>query len=134
MKIDSIGSYGSNNVNQTSQPESTLPVDETITPVMVKKSQNSDSTQQQGTEDDSQNSNKQPSQSTIGSVMSEVNQKIKPMRTRCEYSYDEPTKRVSIKVYDDDTDKLIREVPPEESLKMLQRVWELAGIMVDEKR
>ena len=54
--------------------------------------------------------------------------------TRCEYSYDEATKRVSIKVFDKTSDKLIREVPPEESLEMLQKMWELAGLIVDEKR
>ncbi len=77
---------------------------------------------------------KEPSKSTIDSVMSEANQKMRMTKTRCEYSYDEPTKRVSIKVFDKDTDKLIREVPPEKSLEMLQKMWELAGIIVDEKR
>lgn len=77
---------------------------------------------------------KEPSQNTIKSVFSEVNQKMRMNKTRCEYSYDEPTKRVSIKVFDKDTDQLIREVPPEKSLEMLQKMWELAGIIVDEKR
>lgn len=77
---------------------------------------------------------KEPSKNTIDSVVSEVNQKMRLTKTRCEYSYDEPTKRVSIKVYDKDSDKLIREVPPEKSLEMLQKMWEIAGIIVDEKR
>lgn len=77
---------------------------------------------------------KEPSKNTIDSVVSEVNQKMRLTKTRCEYSYDEPTKRVSIKVFDKDTDKLIREVPPEKSLEMLQKMWEIAGIIVDEKR
>lgn len=82
-------------------------------------------------DEDSENQ-KNPTQNTIASVMSEANQRMS--KTRCEYSYDEPTKRVSIKVYDKETDELIREVPPEKSLEMLQRMWELAGIIVDEKR
>lgn len=77
---------------------------------------------------------KEPSKSTIDSVVSEANQKMRLTKTRCEYSYDEPTKRVSIKVFDKDTDTLIREVPPEKSLEMLQKMWEIAGIIVDEKR
>lgn len=75
---------------------------------------------------------KDPTASSIESAFSSANSKLS--KTRCEYSYDENTKRVSIKVYDKDSDELIREVPPEESLEMLQRIWELAGIMVDEKR
>lgn len=81
----------------------------------------------------SENNVKQPSQNTIDSAFSDMNTKIREHRTRCEYSYNEPTKRISIKVYDDDTDELIREVPPEESLEVLQKVWELAGIIVDKK-
>ena len=41
---------------------------------------------------------------------------------------------MSIKVINDDTDEVIREIPPEKSLKMLQKMWEMAGILVDEKR
>ncbi|MDE6566988.1 MAG: flagellar protein FlaG [Lachnospiraceae bacterium] len=75
---------------------------------------------------------KDPTANSIESAFSSANSKLS--KTRCEYSYDEDTRRVSIKVYDKDSDELIREVPPEESLEMLQRIWELAGIMVDEKR
>ena len=75
---------------------------------------------------------KDPTQKTIDAMMSEANQKLS--KTRCEYSCDEPTRRVSIKVYDKETDQLIREVPPEKSLEALQKIWELAGIIVDEKR
>ncbi len=77
---------------------------------------------------------KEPSSSTVDAVVAEANQRMRMAMTRCEYSYDEKTKRVSIKVYDKENDKLIREVPPEKSLEMLQKMWELAGIMVDEKR
>ena len=75
---------------------------------------------------------KDPAKSTIDSAVSSANNRM--VSTRCEYSYDEATKRVSIKVFDKTSDKLISEVPPEESLEMLQKMWELAGLIVDEKR
>ena len=75
---------------------------------------------------------KDPAMSSIESAVTSANHKM--TSTRCEYSYDEITKRVSIKVYDKSSDELIREVPPEESLEMLQKMWELAGLIVDEKR
>lgn len=77
-------------------------------------------------------SSKEPTKGTIDSTVSEVNSRLS--KTRCEYSYDEVTRRVAIKVYDKESDELIREVPPEKSLEMLQKMWELAGIVVDEKR
>ena len=64
--------------------------------------------------------------------MSMLNAQI--ANTHCSYSYDEETKRISIKVFDDETDELIREIPPEKSLEALKKMWEIAGIMIDEKR
>lgn len=45
----------------------------------------------------------------------------------------EGTKRLTIKIVDKDTKEIIKEVPPEKTLDMIAKVWELAGILVDEK-
>lgn len=44
------------------------------------------------------------------------------------------TNRVTIKIVDKDTKEVIKEFPPEETLDMIAKVWELAGIMIDERR
>lgn len=46
----------------------------------------------------------------------------------------EGTNRVTIKIVDKDTRKTIKELPPEKTLDMIAKVWEMAGILVDEKR
>lgn len=46
----------------------------------------------------------------------------------------EKTNRVTIKIVDKNTEKVIKEFPPEETLDMIAKVWEVAGILVDEKR
>ncbi len=46
----------------------------------------------------------------------------------------EATNRVTIKIVDKDTKKVIKEFPPEKTLDMIAKVWEMAGIMVDERR
>lgn len=140
MKIEALGSVKSNtegDFDSAKQTDTTVKSSNPspISAPIVTKVQTSDSgavDQNQEDETDGQNTGaKDPTKKTIDSMMSEANQKLS--RTRCEYSYDEPTRRVSIKVYDKDTDKLIREVPPEKSLEALQKIWELAGIIVDEK-
>lgn len=73
-----------------------------------------------------------PSEATIDDAVKKAN--LKMGKTRCEYSYHKETNRVSIKVINDDTDEVIREIPPEKSLDMLQKMWEMAGILVDERR
>ena len=50
------------------------------------------------------------------------------------YGIHEGTNRVTIKIVDKDTHKVIKELPPEKTLDMIARVWEMAGILVDEKR
>ena len=44
------------------------------------------------------------------------------------------TNRVTIKIVDKRTKEVIKEYPPEQTLDMIAKVWELAGILVDEKR
>lgn len=45
----------------------------------------------------------------------------------------EKTNRVTIKIIDRDTKELIKELPPEKTLDMIAKAWELAGLLVDEK-
>lgn len=46
----------------------------------------------------------------------------------------EATNRVTIKIVDKETKEVIKEFPPEKTLDMIAKVWEMAGIMVDERR
>lgn len=46
----------------------------------------------------------------------------------------EKTNRVTIKIVDKETKKVLKEYPPEQTLDMIAKVWEIAGILVDEKR
>lgn len=43
------------------------------------------------------------------------------------------TNRVTIKIVDKETKEVIKEIPPEKTLDMIAKAWELAGILVDEK-
>ena len=67
-------------------------------------------------------------------AIDKVNDKMRPTKTKCEFSYHEETKRVSIKVIDEETEEVIRGIPPEETLEMITKAWELAGLLVDERR
>ncbi len=46
----------------------------------------------------------------------------------------EATNRVTIKIVDKETKEVLKEIPPEKTLDMIAKAWELAGILVDEKR
>jgi flagellar protein FlaG len=51
-----------------------------------------------------------------------------------EFSIHEKTKEIMVKVIDADTNEVIREIPPEKILDMVAKMWEMAGIIVDERR
>jgi flagellar protein FlaG len=50
------------------------------------------------------------------------------------FSIHEATKQIQIKVLDKETKEIIREIPSEKVLDMVAKMWEMAGIMVDERR
>jgi flagellar protein FlaG len=39
-----------------------------------------------------------------------------------------------VKVLNTDTGQVIREIPPEKNLDFVAKLWEMAGILVDERR
>ena len=80
-----------------------------------------------------ENEKKEPTQKQIKAALEQANQKAKMTKTACEFSYDDNTNRISITVRDKETDEIIREIPGEETLEMISKMWELAGILVDEK-
>lgn len=70
----------------------------------------------------------------VKNAISEINKKIRPTHTQCEFKFHEKTNRISITVKDSDTDEVIKEIPPEKTLDMIAKTLELAGLLVDEKR
>lgn len=51
-----------------------------------------------------------------------------------QFGVHEATNRMTIKILDKESRKVIKEFPAEKTLDLIAKVWELAGIMVDEKR
>ena len=76
--------------------------------------------------------NQDPYNAQIRKAVEEVNKKA--VNSEAIFGIHEATNRVTIKIIDKDTRKVIKEIPPEKALDMIAKVWELAGLMVDEKR
>ena len=51
-----------------------------------------------------------------------------------QFGVHEATNRMTIKILDKESRKVIKEFPAEKTLDLIAKAWELAGIMVDEKR
>ncbi len=53
---------------------------------------------------------------------------------RLDFRIDEATKRIVVKVIDTETDKVIKEIPPEQLIKLAAKIQEMIGLLVDEER
>ncbi|MEZ0536947.1 flagellar protein FlaG [Caldicellulosiruptoraceae bacterium PP1] len=67
-------------------------------------------------------------------VIQHANKAFEAKYTRLEFSIHKETHEIVVKVFDKETNKLIREIPPEKILDMVAKLWELAGVFVDERR
>ncbi len=83
------------------------------------------------------NSNEQQQQAPTNEQLKRaVEQLNKNMMNHSEavFGIHEGTNRVTIKIVDKDTKEVIKELPPEKTLDMIAKVWEMAGILIDERR
>jgi flagellar protein FlaG len=68
----------------------------------------------------------------IKKAVSEINKHANG--TEAIFGIHDKTNRVTIKIVDRETKKVIKEFPPEKTLDMIAKAWELAGLLVDEKK
>lgn len=78
------------------------------------------------------NNTQQQKNAQLKKAVEDINKKA--VNSEAIFGIHEATNRVTIKIIDKDTKKVIKELPPEKTLDMIAKVWELAGLMVDEKR
>lgn len=71
-------------------------------------------------------------QELIRKAMQELSKKSQNISA--EFGIHEKTNRITIKMVDKTTKKVIKELPPEKMLDMMARIWEMSGLVVDEKR
>ncbi len=113
-------------------------VDNTQTKATVQMPERTDSAQQASqraaaAEADGKNmTTEKVSDSSLKKAVEDINRKSSS--TEAIFGYHEGTNRVTIKIIDKDTKQVKKEYPAEETLDMIQRVWEMAGLMVDERR
>lgn len=74
------------------------------------------------------------SEKSVIDAIEKANKAIIGTRTQMEFSIHEKTKEIMVKVIDSETKEVIREIPQEKILDMVAKMWEMAGILVDERR
>lgn len=140
MELESVSSngYQGSNANTSTKPVKAAkktevsaneveiePVVSSIVKGLEKKSGNGNDTDAENTIQNANNINIKQSVSMINSKLNN--------NTECIFGIHDETNRVMIKIVDRDTKEVIKEIPPEKTLEMITKLWEFAGILVDEK-
>ncbi len=81
---------------------------------------------------DQQGKEQQATHDQIRKAVEQLNKKM--ANSEAVFGIHEDTNRLTIKIVDKGTKEVLKELPPEKTLDMIAKVWEMAGILIDEKR
>lgn len=73
------------------------------------------------------------SQDSLRKAVDQANKVLADTGRHFEYEVHEATNSILIRVIDNETKEVIREIPPKKLLDAVVKLWELAGIFVDKK-
>lgn len=108
------------------------------TTVKVAETEKQDSRGSRGRQDDTSDNVATPKEQQqamndqVKKAVERLNQSLS--HSEAIFGIHEKTNRVTIKIVDKDTKEVIKEIPPEKTLDMIAKAWELAGLLVDERR
>ena len=112
----------------------TVNVDATTAAVSQTQAQDEKGSSDGSTSQQQTAKNSQAAPDQLKKMIEEMNKKINNSNEVAMFGIHEETNRVMIKIMDKDTKEVIKEFPPEKTLDMIAKIWEMAGILVDEKR
>lgn len=113
----------------------TVNVDETTAVVMqAQPDDEKSSSEGSGSQQQQAAMNTQATPDQLKKMIAEMNKKINNSNEEAVFGVHEETNRIMIKILDKDTKEVIKEFPPEKTLDMIAKLWEMAGILVDERR
>lgn len=113
---------------EVSTPEPAAYVDPVT--VSVSKVENEEE-KGKGAESDAKEQQQQAANEKIKKAVEQLNKNMP--HSEAVFGVHDETNRVTIKIVDKESKEVIKEFPPEKTLDMIAKVWELAGILVDER-
>lgn len=86
-----------------------------------------------GVSNDKDSKIKEISEADIEKAAEKVNKLFEDKNTHVEYEFHGKSKRMSIKIIDNNTKEVVKEIPPKKLIDMVDKLCELAGLFIDEK-
>jgi flagellar protein FlaG len=76
----------------------------------------------------------EPGELDLSQAIAKANLALQGPKTSFRFLVHEGTQEIMVRIINEETGDVIREIPPEKILDMLAKMWELMGLFVDEKR
>lgn len=117
---------------EVATPEQSKVYDATTVKVAEAQKQDGKNEQDGKNGQDGTSANQQASNEQIKKAVEQLNKNM--TNSEAIFGIHDATNRVTIKIVDKQTKEVIKELPPEKTLDMIAKAWELAGLLVDERR
>ena len=79
------------------------------------------------------NAEKKVTEKDVNKAVEKLNKLFEDKGTYVQYEVYGKFHNVSIKIFDEKTNQVIKEIPPKKLVEMVEKLCELAGVLVDEK-
>ncbi len=80
-----------------------------------------------------QKKSKEEIKAELQKIVKELNEAMNPLNTDLEFKYNSKVDELMVLVIDKKNDKVIREFPPKEALRLMEKMRELVGMLFDKK-
>ncbi|MBN1497787.1 MAG: flagellar protein FlaG [Spirochaetes bacterium] len=70
----------------------------------------------------------------ISELVDRLNNGVRDIHERMSFSYHEKTQRIIVRVMNNDTNEVVREIPSKEAIRLLEHIQDFLGMLVDESR
>jgi flagellar protein FlaG len=75
---------------------------------------------------------KPPSLEDVEKALAQVNDLAKSLSRKLNFSYDERIEKIIVRVMEGDSEKVIRQIPPEEMIRLSLKMEEMIGMLINQ--
>jgi len=98
----------------------------------IKKS-NDINVQNKELKDQDEKVHKEELKKKLQKIVEDLNKSLNPLNDSLKFKFDDKVDILTVKVVDTKSDKVVREFPPKEALRLMEKMREVVGMLFDEK-
>ena len=115
---------------QKSMDYSQIKQDDTLN---TRKLENSAETQKDKEDEEINKKQKELTKKELQELTQKLNKEMAPLNPDIKFSYNDKVNELVVNVVDKNTDRVIRKIPSDEALRIMEKMRELVGALFDDK-